>query len=233
MTIRFKCDKCGTGIKAPDKAAGKTAKCPKCKEALVVPNLEENVLRVGENPFPEDSSGSNQINPNEQKDKPNRSSPQQKPCPFCGETILAVAIKCKYCGEFLDGKPTQGRIPKKGTINTAKLREEYKNLIEDRNKYQVLSFAFGLPGILLIVFQFILMNKQLPQLACFAYLGSVVLLFFGLGYSAKYKGRNFFWGIFGFLTIIGLIFLLVLHDFKKDRLIEIKAQLNAFGEPIE
>ena len=31
------------------------------------------------------------------------SSPQQKPCPFCGESVLATAKKCKHCGEFLDG----------------------------------------------------------------------------------------------------------------------------------
>ena len=29
-------------------------------------------------------------------------SQKQKRCPFCGEQILAVARKCKYCGEFLD-----------------------------------------------------------------------------------------------------------------------------------
>ena len=29
-------------------------------------------------------------------------------CPYCGEEILAVAKKCKHCGEWLDEEEIEG-----------------------------------------------------------------------------------------------------------------------------
>jgi hydroxylamine reductase (hybrid-cluster protein) len=30
---------------------------------------------------------------------------QPKRCPFCGEDVRAEAVKCRHCGEFIDGRP--------------------------------------------------------------------------------------------------------------------------------
>jgi predicted RNA-binding Zn-ribbon protein involved in translation (DUF1610 family) len=40
-------------------------------------------------------------------------SEPQKPCPMCGEMILASAVKCRYCGEVLDPKLKKGKSKKR------------------------------------------------------------------------------------------------------------------------
>ncbi len=38
----------------------------------------------------------------------------RRPCPMCGETILAAAVKCRYCGEVFDAVLKKGKGRKSG-----------------------------------------------------------------------------------------------------------------------
>ena len=52
----------------------------------------------------------------------------RRPCPVCGETILASAARCSSCGEYLNGKPRKkkarkSRKSRSGGLNTTGLRD--------------------------------------------------------------------------------------------------------------
>jgi hypothetical protein len=72
-------------------------------------------------------------------------------------------------------------------------------------KYNNVSLAFGIPGIVLQ-----LVGAFAPSVL--VQLLGTALLIVGLAYYAKAKGRNPAWCLFAFLSIIGLIVLACLKD---------------------
>jgi len=54
---------------------------------------------------------------------------QTKPCPFCAETIQAAAVKCRFCGEFLNTE--KARTLEADPDADAELSEEEEEDIDD------------------------------------------------------------------------------------------------------
>ena len=107
MAISFSCHQCGRNLKAPDNAAGKSSKCPgcgatvTCPERSTTPSCSRHRGRRKDmaSPIP------TWTGPTRMAEAPvgTAAAPEaRKPCPMCGEMIIATAAKCRFCGEVFD-----------------------------------------------------------------------------------------------------------------------------------
>jgi hypothetical protein len=101
VPILVTCPTCNGSFNAPDSAAGKRAKCPKCGGIIEIPTAvpAEEIFDAEEappRPF-DDDDFEVESPPSLPTDVEGR-----KPCPMCGEMIQRDAVKCRYCGEIFD-----------------------------------------------------------------------------------------------------------------------------------
>ena len=103
--MKISCPNCGQKYDVDDSIVGQTAECDKCGEEFVVHDFSK---------LPK---------------YPKNTQPfirETKICPMCGETILAVAKKCKYCQSMLSGN-----------------KEAKPSAKFDRTLYTILGLFFG------------------------------------------------------------------------------------------
>jgi predicted RNA-binding Zn-ribbon protein involved in translation (DUF1610 family) len=116
VAISIICPSCQKKLSAPDSAAGKKAKCPACGTIVVVPQIVHDAEEIGATEVP--SSGPPVTQPAaglpnwlDEMMPPATPPPAQaaddggqprRPCPECGELIVAGAAKCRFCGAVFD-----------------------------------------------------------------------------------------------------------------------------------
>lgn len=92
-----KCPSCGKSI------SDKAPRCPHCNQSIS-PALGTDRTSAA-------SMVSDSAPPQDPREDSSKGSGTHKKCPYCAESILVDAVKCKHCGEFLTGGAEATQTP--------------------------------------------------------------------------------------------------------------------------
>jgi predicted RNA-binding Zn-ribbon protein involved in translation (DUF1610 family) len=105
--MQVECPSCGKQFNAPEDQAGQVIKCEACGGEMQLPATVSPPAEAGD-------AGVQSV--------ASEGAGESKTCPYCGESVLAIAQKCKHCHTFLSG-PMAGKSsdgPKGGQDDDAK-----------------------------------------------------------------------------------------------------------------
>jgi len=216
------CPSCGKKLSAPESAVGKKAKCPACGTLMVVPKavLEAEVISAApQEPASNVFSLMDEI-PAAAPSQPLASSagvgqePARRPCPECGEMIVAGAAKCRFCNAIFDPQ-----LKKMGSVRLGGKGEELKQIAYYQRRVmscilvQIVAYvpcaAFSRTNPALAGIFGLVVLCALIAGVCFAVL---------LAMRVYSTGVGIIMGLLGIIPCFGLLMLLIINQAATKRL---------------